>query len=134
MNGESEITRRVVGGLLSVGTEQQVVRVFRVSYVPHALKDECVNFAVIMVGDTFADVRFVHDWQHILALDPEADIGLLTALTGEIREKLRDRGQLLEMLQRMQDSWANTVQLSLAKACLTEDPAIEIETLASQYL
>ncbi|HXM66831.1 MAG TPA: DUF3037 domain-containing protein [Candidatus Acidoferrum sp.] len=134
MKSENEITQRAVAGLLSAGTQQQVVRVFLVRYVPHALKDESVNIAVLMIGDGFANARFVDDWQHILAFDPGADIELLIALTCELRDKLRIPGQLEEMLHRMQHSWANTVQLSLHKACLTEDPATEIETLASQYL
>lgn len=134
MKSEQKIVQGVVGGLLSGGTEQQVVRVFLVSYAPHLLKDECVNIAVLMVGEGFADARFARDWQRVMAFDPEADIELLTALTGEIRDKLRDIGELEEMLQRMQDSWANAVQLSIAKGCLTGDTATEIETLASQYL
>ncbi len=50
------------------------------------------------------------------------------------------RGQLIEtrnrelLLLRLQDSFSNVIQLSPAKGCLAEDPAVEIETMTSLYL
>jgi hypothetical protein len=134
MKTEKEITALTEDGRPCPATEHRAMKVFFVRYLPHALTGSFVNFAVIMAGDGFADVRFVPDWQRVLALDPEADIDLLTALTLEIRDKLREPGQLDEMLCKMEDSWSNTVQLSPGKGCLTEDPASEIETLKSLYL
>jgi DUF3037 family protein len=119
---------------LCAAPKQQMVRVLFVSYQPHPLKDERVNIAVVMIGDGFADVRVQRDWQRVLAIDPGADIELLTALTLEIRDKVRVPGQREEMLLNMKDSWSNAVHLSLGKGCLTADPASEIETLASEYL
>jgi len=87
-----------------------------------------------MVGNGFADVRFVRDWQRVLALDPGADIGLMKGLAHEIRDKLHAGEQREQMLLVMEDSFSNAIQLSPRKGCLTEDPAIEIEALASQYL
>ena len=111
-----------------------IVKVFLVSYLPRVLKDERVDIAVVMIGDGFVDVRVAQNWQRVLALDPDADVELLTALTCEIRDKLRVPGQREEMLRKMEHSWSNAVQLSLGKECLTADPASEIETLAAQYL
>lgn len=134
MKTEKQITQSGEGGLLSAAPEQHTVKVFIVSYLPHPVKDERVNIAVVMIGDGFADVRVARDWQRVLAVDPGADIELLSALTLEIRDKVRLPGQREEMLLKMEDSWSNAVQLSLGKGCLTADPASEIETLASEYL
>jgi Protein of unknown function (DUF3037) len=131
MNTRSEPTQSEQSEF-SIGAAK--VKVFLVSYLPHALKDERVDIAVVMIGDGFADVRVAHDWQRVLALDPGADIELLTALMFEIQDKLRMPGQREEMLHKMEDSWSNAVQLSLGKECLTADPAREIETLAAEYL
>jgi Protein of unknown function (DUF3037) len=98
------------------------------------LRDESVNIAIVMVGDDFADVRIVCDWQCVLELDPDADILLLKQLACDIREKLRNKEQRKEMLSRMEQSFSNAIQLSPWKGCLTEDPATEIETLAARYL
>jgi CO dehydrogenase nickel-insertion accessory protein CooC1 len=105
---------------------------FVLRYVPNVVKEEYVNVGIIMVGEGFAEVRFAPDWRRVLVLDPDADIDLLTGLTVEIQQKLR--GQPQEMLREMQDSWSNTVQLSPGKGYVTDDPATEIETLASKYL
>jgi len=38
------------------------------------------------------------------------------------------------LLRRLQDSFSNLIQLSPVKGCLAEDPAAEMETMASMYL
>lgn len=114
--------------------EQEIVKIFLVSYVPRALQDRSVNIAVVMVGNGFADARFARNWQAVLAVDPDADTELLTQLTREIWDKLQVLDKREEMLLQMQDSWSNTVQISVGKGCLTKDPVTEIEILALQYL
>jgi len=111
-----------------------MVKVFLVSYLPHALKEERVDIAVVMIGEGFADMRVARDWQRVLVLDPGADIELLTELTREIRDTLQVPGEREEMLLKMEEYWSNAVRLSVGKGCLTADPASEIETLASEYL
>jgi hypothetical protein len=134
MNAEKGITRPVKSDLVPPAGERQVMKVFLVSYVPRTLENGSVNIAVVMVGNGSADVRFARDWKRVLAVDPEADTDLLTELTREIRDKMRVPDEGEEMLLRMEDSWSNTVQVSIGRGCLTEDPATEIEALASQYL
>ena len=114
--------------------EREMVKVFFVSYVPHALQARSVNIAVVMVGNEFADVRFASDWQGVLAIDPEADTEILTALKREILDKLQVPDKREEMLLQMEDSWSNTVRVSAGQGCLTHDPVAEIDTLASLYL
>jgi hypothetical protein len=134
MQSENEISQRVAGEVLDAAIEQRIFKVFLLSYAPFALKDDRVNIAVLMVGDDFADMRVAGDWQRVLRLDPEADLELLTALTSEIRSKLRTPDLREAVLLRMEDSWSNTIQLSAGKGCLTGDPSSEIEALAAQYL
>src|SRR5438093_13726765 len=58
-------------------------------YVPDAVKNEAVNFGVMLIGqDGFADVRFTRDWARVRCLDPNADIELLSAFEADIRAKL----------------------------------------------
>ncbi len=116
------------------GAKRHSLKFFVVSYAPTASSEQSVNIAVVIVGDGFADVRFVPNWERVMALDPEADIELLTALASEIRDDLRAADQREDALHRMQDSWSNTIRVSPSKGCLTDNPATEIEILASQYL
>jgi hypothetical protein len=134
MNTEKEITVPVQARPACVRTGQHTLKMFLLSYVPNVVKDESVNIGLIVVGDGIAEIRFATDWKRVLALDPDADIELLTALTLEIRAKLQTPGQPEEMLRNMEESWSNAVQLSPGKGYVTDDPAKEIGILASQYL
>jgi hypothetical protein len=117
---------------------------FLLRYVPDAVKDEFVNIGVVMVEASangasanearFADVRFTRDWRRVRCLDPQADVEMLEALEREIRGQLVEARDRETLLQRLQDSFSNVVQLSPAKGCLAEDPAREIEVMASMYL
>jgi hypothetical protein len=104
------------------------------TYVPHMLRDEGVNIAVVVVGHGFVDVRFVVDWERVLAIDPDADIDLLKGLVYGIRNELLNGERCEEVFFIMEHSCSNALRLSPWKGCLTDNPATEIETLAAQYL
>ena len=59
---------------------------------------------------------------------------MLEALEREIRGQLATAQDREGLLRRMEDSFSNVIQLSPAKGCLAEDPATEIEAMASFYL
>jgi len=112
---------------------------FLLRYVPDAVKDEFVNIGVVMVenganGSGFAEVRFTRDWRRVRCLDPQADVEMLAALEREIRGQLAATHDREVLLRRLEDSFSNVIQLSPAKGCLAEDPAREIEAMASMYL
>jgi hypothetical protein len=112
---------------------------FLLRYVPDAVKDEFVNIGVVVVeaganGGGFAEVRFTRDWRRVRCLDPQADVEMLEALEREIRGQLTTRLDREVLLRRMEDSFSNLIQLSPVKGCVTEDPAREIEAMASMYL
>jgi hypothetical protein len=110
---------------------------FLLRYVPDAVKDEFVNIGVVLLEreNQFAEVRFTRDWSRVRCLDPQADTDTLQALESELRERLHDspvpRDQMLEKLQ---DSLSNSLQITASKGLLTESPPLELEKLASYYL
>jgi hypothetical protein len=119
--------------------DRRQLEFFLLRYVPDAVKDEFVNIGVVMVeaganGAGFAEVRFTRDWRRVRCLDPQADVEMLAALEREIRGQLATTRDREVLLRRLEDSFSNVIQLSPAKGCLAEDPAHEIETMASIYL
>ena len=104
------------------------------SYFPSIINQHGINIAVIVVGGGSAEVQFVPDWKSVLAIDPLADVELLTSLADEIRETLKSPYEGDKLLGTMQLSWSNAIRLSTWKGCLTDDRASEMEKLAAQYL
>ena len=113
---------------------------FLLRYVPDAVKNEFVNFGVVLMEHPsngsagFVDVRLTHDWRRVRCLDPDVDLEMLQEWETEIRSHLGEVEDRQKMLMRMQDSFSNTVQVSPMSACVAADPQREIETLAELYL
>jgi hypothetical protein len=119
-------------------------------YVPDAVKDEFVNLGVVLLetgeGDgVFTDVRFTRDWRRVRCLDPEVDVELLESFEGELRRMLQSRaaevinyrGPMSRrdwLLRLLEDGLSNTLQITPAKAVLTENPSVELGKLAQIYL
>jgi hypothetical protein len=119
--------------------EKRQLEFFLLRYVPDVVKDEFVNIGVVMVepapdGKGFVDARFARDWKRVQRLDPGADLEMLEALERDIRSSLTDVKDREALIKRIQDSFSNLVQISPTKGILAEEPALEIETLASLYL
>lgn len=108
---------------------------FYFSYVPDIVKNESVNFAVMLLGDNgFADVRFTRNWARLRCLDPDADIEFLAALESDIRAKLnRSPEDHAAILKQMQQA-SNVVQMSGPKPCVTASPDDEMRRLAELYI
>ena len=119
-------------------------------YVPDAVKDEFVNLGVVLletgdVGGVYTDVRFTRDWRRVRCLDPEADVELLESFEGELRRMLQSqatevinyRGPMTRrewLLRLLEDGMSNALQITPAKAVLTESPEKELGELARTYL
>ncbi len=118
-------------------TDFKRLEFFLLRYVPDAVKDEFVNFGVVMfesgVNGGFADVRFRRDWSGVLRRDPLADIEMLKALEPDIRNQLGEAGAREVFLRKAHDSFSNLIQISPTKACLAQDPAKEMDILAGLY-
>lgn len=109
---------------------------FLLRYVPDAVRNEFVNVGVVMVeADAgFADIRLTRDWRRARCLDPNVDVEMLEALEREVRARLADVTDRGLLMNQLQESLSNVVQISTATSCSTDDPHIEIEALASLYL
>ena len=119
-------------------------------YVPDAVKDEFVNLGVVLLetgeGDSvFTDVRFTRDWRRVRCLDPDVDVELLESFEGELRRMLQSRAaEVINyrgstsrrdwLLRLLEDGLSNTLQITPAKAVLTESPEKELGVLARAYL
>lgn len=122
--------------------EKRQLEFFLLRYVPYAVTDEFVNVGIVMTESgvpsagnvRFADVRFTRDWRRVRCLDPQVDLEMLEALERDIRRQLTTEHDQAALLKKMEDSFSNAIQLSATKICFAEDPAQEIEAVASIYL
>jgi hypothetical protein len=111
---------------------------FLIRYVPDVVKGEFANIGVLLreAGrDDSAVVRFTRDWSRVRCMDADADIGLLEALEGEIGARLRmDAPGTKPVMEVLQDTLANSLQMTEVKACLAESLPAEIEQLMKMYV
>jgi len=115
---------------------------FLIRYVPDVVKGEFVNIGVLLReagadANVRAQVKFTRDWSRVRCMDAEADIGLLEALEQEIAARLRmgasprDPKTVMEVLE---DTLSNSLQITEAKATLAENLATEMELLLRLYV
>jgi hypothetical protein len=111
---------------------------FLIRYVPDVVKGEFANIGVLLreAGrDDSAVVRFTRDWSRVKCMDADADIGLLEGLEGEIASRLQmgktDTKPVMEVLQ---DTLSNSLQMTEVKACLADSVAAELEQLMKMYV
>lgn len=109
-----------------------------VRYVPDVVKGEFVNVGVVLREVNRAEgtvVRFTRNWSRVRSFDPQADVELMEAMEGElgvrIRATLKDPKPLLELLQ---ESFSNSIQLTPARACMAESLPAEMDQLMDMYV
>ena len=114
---------------------------FLIRYVPDVVKGEFTNIGVLLreAGrDDSAVVRFTRDWARVKCMDADADIGLLESLEGEIGARLRTVGRdapgIKPVMEILEDTLANSVQMTEVRACLAESLPAEIEQLMKMYV
>jgi len=108
-------------------------------YVPYVVGEEFVNIGLLLFephanGRRFFDVRMTSDWQPVYRLDRHVDIEVLQGLEPYIRAQFQHSQNARLMLGKLEDSFANLVQISPRKVCLAAEPALELEKLSSLYL
>jgi hypothetical protein len=113
-----------------------------IRYVPDAVRNEYVNIGVLLREAAGAGVenapmlRLTRDWGRVRCVDPEADTEMLEALEGELR------GRLLEglpsegrpVMEVIEDSFSNLLQVTEPKGCLAESMIAEVEALMRVYV
>jgi len=109
-----------------------------IRYVPDVVKGEFANIGVLLreVGrDDSAVVRFTRDWSRVKCMDADVDIGLLESLEGEFGARLKtDPSGSKPVMEILQDTLANSVQMTEVRACLAESLPAEIEQLMKMYV
>jgi hypothetical protein len=118
--------------------DKREVEFFVLRYVPNAVRQEFINIGILMVEvdanrKVLAEVRFAKDWRRLQRLDPEADVDVLEALLREIRAEVGQFRDPTMLLERMEDSFSNVIQLSGPLPVVAETAA-DIDTLASTFL
>jgi hypothetical protein len=120
---------------------------FLIRYVPDVVKGEFVNIGVLLreaedapeaSTPNNAFVRFTRDWSRVRCMDADADIGLLEALEGEIAARLQMRAQdapsMKPVMEILEDTLSNSVQVTEVRACLAESLPAEMEQLMRMYV
>ncbi|MCU1323218.1 MAG: hypothetical protein JWM43_2867 [Acidobacteriaceae bacterium] len=122
--------------------ERLACEFFLVRYVPDVVKGEFTNIGVVLREAGLAPdrgaaplIRFTRDWSRVRCMDADADIGLLEALEGEIAERLHEGANGLKpVMEMLEDTLSNSLQLTPARACLAESMAAEMEQLLRMYV
>ena len=113
-----------------------------IRYVPDAVRNEFVNIGVLLreaagAGAGQAPVlRMTRDWARVRCVDPDADTEMLEALEGELRARLLEGagGDGKPVLEVMEDSFSNLLQVTEPKGCLAESLLAETESLMRVYV
>jgi hypothetical protein len=108
-------------------------------YVPNVVRGEFVNIGLLLFepgpdGFGFADVRMTSDWRRATCLDRQLDLEVLQALEADVRMRLQHPQDVGSLLHKLEDSFANQIQISPRQVCLAAEPTRELETLSSLYL
>jgi len=108
-------------------------------YVPHLAREEFINIGVLLfelrdIGFGFSDVRMTNDWRRVYCLDRQVDIEVLQRLGADLRMHLQHPQDMAMLPRKLEDSFANLIQISARKVCLAADPVREMARLSSIYL
>ena len=108
-------------------------------YVPHVVRGDFVSMGVLLLeprpdGFGFADVRMTSDWRRVRCFDPQVDVEVLQSLEADIRMQLQHSQDVGMLLRKLEDSFANLIQISARQVCLAANPAQELERLRPFYL
>jgi len=112
-----------------------------IRYVPDVVKGEFANIGVVLREAGRANgttVRFTRDWSRVRCLDPNADVELLESLESEIGERLRagvsPRVNAKPILELLEDTLSNSVQVTEMRGTLAESLPAELEQLMRMYV
>jgi hypothetical protein len=111
-----------------------------IRYVPDVVKGEFANIGVVLreAGGGSAEVKFTRDWSRVRCIDPQADTEMLEALESEIAARLAGgvdvKINTKPVLETLEDSLSNTVQLTAMRGALAENLAAEMEQLMRMYV
>ena len=108
-----------------------------IRYVPDVVKGEFANIGVVLreAGREDAVVRFTRDWSRVRCMDADADVALLETLEAELSVRLqRTPPNAKSVLEVLEDSLSNSVQLTAMRATLAKNLPAEMEQLMRMYV
>jgi len=115
-----------------------------IRYVPDVVKGEFANIGVVLreAGSSSAEVKFTRDWSRVRCIDPQADTEMLESLEAEIAARLAGgpdtkidvKVNAKPMLETLEDSLSNSVQLTEMRGTLAENLPAEMEQLMRMYV
>ena len=112
-----------------------------VRYVPDVVKGEFANIGVLLREpgpQGSVTVRFTRDWSRVRCIDPGADVAMLESLEAEIVQRLHGGVELKvnakPVLETLEDSLSNSVQLTEMRGTLAESVPAEMEQLLRMYV
>ena len=119
-------------------TERLECEFFLIRYVPDVARGEFANVGVLLreAGrHESAMVRFTRDWSRLRCLVTDVDTEMLEALELEIGARVREAGSGQKpMVDMLEDTLSNCVQIAPARACLAESVPAEMDQLMRMYV
>ena len=116
------------------------VEYFFLHYLPNPISDNSVSIAAVLLDSNDLDngicaMCFAADWQRRVRLvDPNSDLKMLEAMLEEIRDRLRSPEQRADMIEQMEGSFSNVIQVSERRKCSLEASLANIEDYANTLL
>jgi hypothetical protein len=111
-----------------------------IRYVPDVVKGEFANIGVVLreAGSNSAEVKFTRDWSRVRCIDPNADTEMLESLEADIVARLAGgadpKVNAKPLLETLEDSLSNSVQLTAMRGTLAENLPAEMEQLMRMYV
>ena len=108
--------------------------------MPDVVKGEFANIGVLLreTGSSSAEVKFTRDWSRVRCIDPQADTEMLESLEAEIAARLAGGVEVKvnakPVLETLEDSLSNSVQLTEMRGTLAENIPTEMEQLMRMYV
>ena len=120
---------------MASGTERRGCEFCLLRYVPDAVRNEYVHIGVILRDQESrrVEVRFTRDWRRVRCLDPDADTALLEGMESELRRRLQTEIGA-DLMRLLEESLSLSVQMTEAKAYLTESLPAGVEQLMRLYV
>ena len=106
--------------------------------MPDQVRSEFVNIGVLLrdverPGQIM--VKFTKDWARVRCIDPDLDVGTLESLESELRRRLpHQAADTLPLIQVLEDSFSNALQITESKAYLAESMITGVEELMHLYV
>ena len=107
-----------------------------IRYVPDVVRGEFATIGVVL-GEAgrpeTATVRMTRNWTRVRCLDADVDTAMLEAMEAEMAERLR-MAETRPLLEILDDTLSNAVQLTEPRGCLAESLPAEMELLLRMYV